>query len=280
MPPGSVGYRKDAMRFMGATFDASGLYRFNAVRRMLWDNGLTTARISAHVGAPAGAFAGCAGRHCAGRRRAAQPLPGDARFLAFRSPDAQRWSSELKERNCITDVRGDVLRIGLALYHDETDIEALRAPRGGPALGLQSAAEQAVGDSGDVLGHFLAPNPEAKPQEDVHAHDRPGLDLGREPRVRGDHFALLLARLKPSTDAFGGRHVMLPEAFGIDELGFVDDPIDFAVRRATKSRNDSSARSLAVERSVAPASTGATWSRTCADMSRTSSWNTASLLSK
>ena len=50
--------------------------------------------------------------------------PGDARFLAFRTPDAQRWSSELKERNCITDVRGDVLRIGLALYHDETDIEA------------------------------------------------------------------------------------------------------------------------------------------------------------
>ncbi len=49
LPPGSVGYSKDAMRFMGATFDASGLYRFNAVRRMLWENGLTTARISAHV---------------------------------------------------------------------------------------------------------------------------------------------------------------------------------------------------------------------------------------
>ena len=49
LPPGSVGYRKDAMRFMGATFDPSGLYRFNAVRRMLWENGLTTARISAHV---------------------------------------------------------------------------------------------------------------------------------------------------------------------------------------------------------------------------------------
>jgi selenocysteine lyase/cysteine desulfurase len=50
--------------------------------------------------------------------------PGDARFLAFRTPQAQRWSDELLARNCITDVRGDVLRVGLALYHDEEDIEA------------------------------------------------------------------------------------------------------------------------------------------------------------
>ena len=30
-----VGYTKDAMRFMGATFDPSALYRFNAIQRML-----------------------------------------------------------------------------------------------------------------------------------------------------------------------------------------------------------------------------------------------------
>ena len=35
LPPGSVGYAKDARRFMGATFDPSALYRFNAVQRML-----------------------------------------------------------------------------------------------------------------------------------------------------------------------------------------------------------------------------------------------------
>ena len=123
LPPGSVGYRKDAMRFMGATFDPSGLYRFNAVRQMLWENGLTTARISAHVArlqehletALEGTKFGEAER---------LNRPGDARFLAFRTSDAQRWSAELQARNCITDVRGDVLRIGLALYHDEEDIEA------------------------------------------------------------------------------------------------------------------------------------------------------------
>ncbi|HEX6661953.1 MAG TPA: class V aminotransferase, partial [Sphingomicrobium sp.] len=49
LPPGSVGYAKDASRFMGATFDPSGLYRFNAVRRMLANNALSTARICEHV---------------------------------------------------------------------------------------------------------------------------------------------------------------------------------------------------------------------------------------
>jgi selenocysteine lyase/cysteine desulfurase len=123
LPPGSVGYSKDAMRFMGATFDASGLYRFNAVRRMLWENGLTTTRISAHVSRLQEHLLEALGVTALGD---AEQLnrPGDARFLAFRHANAQRWSSELKARNCITDVRGDVLRVGLALYHDESDIDA------------------------------------------------------------------------------------------------------------------------------------------------------------
>ena len=123
LPPGAVGYRKDAMRFMGATFDASGLYRFNAVRRMLWENGLATARISAHVSRlQEHLLAAIEGTAFGGAERLNRP--GDARFLAFRSPHAQRWAAELKARNCITDVRGNVLRAGLALYHDEEDVDA------------------------------------------------------------------------------------------------------------------------------------------------------------
>jgi selenocysteine lyase/cysteine desulfurase len=55
------------------------------------------------------------------------PLDGrpHARFLAFRSPEAMRWHNALDAKNCITDVRGDVLRIGLGLYHDEDDIGRL-----------------------------------------------------------------------------------------------------------------------------------------------------------
>ena len=55
------------------------------------------------------------------------PLDGKphARFLAFRSPNAQRWYAELKARNCITDVRGEVLRIGFGIYQDEEDVSRL-----------------------------------------------------------------------------------------------------------------------------------------------------------
>jgi len=55
------------------------------------------------------------------------PLDGGphARFLAFRTPQAQRWHDELLAANCVTDVRGDVLRIGFAIYHDDEDVGRL-----------------------------------------------------------------------------------------------------------------------------------------------------------
>ena len=120
-PPGIVGYRKDAMRFMGATFDASGLYRLNAVRKMLDENGLPTKRISGHVEQLQQALQGTIFKSA----ELLNPLTGGdhARFLAYRSPDTQRWCARLAERNCIVDVRGDVLRVGLGLYHDEEDID-------------------------------------------------------------------------------------------------------------------------------------------------------------
>lgn len=129
LPPGAVGYRKDAMRFMGATFDPSALYRFNAVRRMLAENGLSTARISAHVRSLQEMLIEAIGGTPFARAERLN-RPGDARFIAFRSTDAQRWSAELEARNCITDVRGNVLRIGLGIYHDEADIETFAALAG------------------------------------------------------------------------------------------------------------------------------------------------------
>ena len=123
LPPGSVGYRKDGMRFMGATFDPSSLYRFNAIQRMLRENGLGTRRISEHVTGLQGRLLDATSGTALGE---AEQLnrPGDARFLALRSSRAGRWSTELQDRNCITDVRGNVLRIGLGIYHDESDIDA------------------------------------------------------------------------------------------------------------------------------------------------------------
>ena len=126
LPPGMVGYAPDAMRFMGATFDPSALYRFNHVRRMLAGEGLTTARVSAHVAALQTRLLEALAGSALGAAELLNPLDGGshARFLALRSPSAQRWCAELAGDDCITDVRGDVLRIGLGLYHDSADIAA------------------------------------------------------------------------------------------------------------------------------------------------------------
>jgi selenocysteine lyase/cysteine desulfurase len=129
LPPGSVGYAKDARRFLGATFDPSGLYRFVAVQRMLAENGLDTARVSAHCRALMRQFLDRAGDTVTGGAELLNPLAigSHARFLAFRSPDAQRWYEALRQANVITDVRGDVIRVGFALYQDEDDVERLLA---------------------------------------------------------------------------------------------------------------------------------------------------------
>ena len=127
LPPGAVGYAKDASRFMGATFDPSGLYRFNAVRRMLAEHGLTTARISSHVDALQRRLIEALRDTPFASAELLNPLGEGphARFLAFRTPLAERWCNALSQRNCIVDVRGDVLRVGLGLYHDESDVDRL-----------------------------------------------------------------------------------------------------------------------------------------------------------
>jgi len=125
LPPGSIGYAADASRFMGATFDSGGLYRFNAVRRMLYDEGLTTAAINEPIARLQAKLLEQVSGTALGEAELLNPLDGKAhaRFLAFKHPNAARWYDQLVERHCITDVRGDVLRVGLGLYHDDEDIE-------------------------------------------------------------------------------------------------------------------------------------------------------------
>jgi selenocysteine lyase/cysteine desulfurase len=125
LPPGSVGYAPDAMRFMGATFDASGLYRFNAVQRMLKAEGLTTRAISRHLANLQQRMLRALEAKPFATAELLNPLSGGvhARFLAFRSPLAEQWCAELKASDCITDVRGDVIRIGFGIYQDEADVD-------------------------------------------------------------------------------------------------------------------------------------------------------------
>jgi selenocysteine lyase/cysteine desulfurase len=132
LPPGMVGYAKDAMRFMGATFDPSALYRFNAIRRMLGANGITTKRLAARVAGLQEMLLDRLSGTALGSAELLNPPSGErhARFFSLRGQNAQRWCAELKEQGCITDVRGDVLRIGFGLYHDEEDVETFAALAG------------------------------------------------------------------------------------------------------------------------------------------------------
>lgn len=128
-PPGGVGYTRDARRFLGATFDPSGLYRFVAAGRMLADEGLTTPAVAEHAAGLQRLLLAKIATGDAGPLSEAVPVnpPGggaQARFLALRHPAALAWKQALGARDVIVDVRDDVLRVGLSIYHDEADIDA------------------------------------------------------------------------------------------------------------------------------------------------------------
>jgi selenocysteine lyase/cysteine desulfurase len=119
-PGNSVGYPADGGRFLGATFDPTALYRFNAVQRWLDDIGTDVAEIHAHVAA-------LQDRLLDLLSGVLPPPDADPRghFLSIRLPDAGDVYSRLHDAGIVTDFRGDRLRIGLGLYHDADDVEAI-----------------------------------------------------------------------------------------------------------------------------------------------------------
>ncbi|WP_395944298.1 class V aminotransferase [Brevundimonas sp.] len=132
-PPGGVKYRSDGGRFWGATFDSSALYRFNAGREMLADQGLSTADVADYGRTLAILFEAAVRSGSAGVLAEVEilnPVEGDgprARFLALRHRDAQAWRTKLLAAGVVTDVRDDVIRFGFGLYQDAEDVDRLIA---------------------------------------------------------------------------------------------------------------------------------------------------------
>ncbi len=128
---GKVGFSNDGFRFMGATFDPVGLYRFNAVSRAFRSRGITIDHIDAHVKVLQRDFL----NRLASKPGAAispvdliapdQGLQGLGHFLTFRQKNAGEIADRLAVRNVIVDHRGDRLRFGFGAYHDAADVEAL-----------------------------------------------------------------------------------------------------------------------------------------------------------
>jgi kynureninase len=123
-----VGYSEDGSRFLGATFDVTALYRFNAVQNWLASEGRSVAQMLEHVRGLERAFLGALDKTKAPIDPSMLVVPDEARrgrFLAFRTPHAGEIVEKLFEKNIITDSRGDHLRIGFGIYHTPDDAARL-----------------------------------------------------------------------------------------------------------------------------------------------------------
>jgi kynureninase len=129
-PDRPVDYGPAGQRFLGATFDPTALYRFNAVQRWLTTAGWTVEAIHDHVRALQRRFlSGLADVESSPLAVAdLVAAPGDGRhghLLAFEHPQAPAVATALARRNVIVDHRATRVRIGLGIYHDADDIAHL-----------------------------------------------------------------------------------------------------------------------------------------------------------
>ncbi len=127
-----VPYASDGWRFMGATFDPSGLYRLRAVLEWLAKEEIDAALIHAHVEALQARFMAAMSEKPWGpfdAKNLVVPLSETARgnFLAFDHTEAGAWYKRLHDAGIVTDVRGTRLRVGFGLYHSMDDVERLIA---------------------------------------------------------------------------------------------------------------------------------------------------------
>ncbi|HTS83722.1 MAG TPA: aminotransferase class V-fold PLP-dependent enzyme [Usitatibacter sp.] len=130
-PGATVPYSADAFRFWGATFDASGLYRFIAAMDWMRSIGLDASRIHAHsMGLQADFLRRLADAALPGLAPAQCVLPPEAprgNFLAFEVDGAEEMHRRIGEQQVTIDRRDRRLRFGFGVYHDSHDVELLVA---------------------------------------------------------------------------------------------------------------------------------------------------------
>lgn len=127
---GRVPYGIDGSRFLGSTFDPSGLYRLLAVLDLLDAQGLGVPAIHDHVLALQQAFAEAldrAGVPDLAQDRLLVPLDTSARghFLTYRTDKAGAIDDRLRAADIVVDHRDDRLRFGFGLYHDLAEVPAM-----------------------------------------------------------------------------------------------------------------------------------------------------------
>ncbi len=129
-PGETVPYEKDAGRFLGATFDPTGLYRFNAAVAMLEKEKITVRDIHDRIMILQFLFVEQL------KKKNVSALTADklainlqteprGHFLTFRTEKAGALQESLMKKGIITDHRGNRLRFGFGLYHDPEDMEKM-----------------------------------------------------------------------------------------------------------------------------------------------------------
>lgn len=124
---GRVPYPEDGWRFMGSTFDPSGLYRLRAVFRWLDEIDLGAPAIHAHATTLQRLFV----ENLPGKVVKADVLvvgvddPARGNFLTFDLPEAPEIHAWLHKADIVTDIRGTRLRFGFGIYQTGEEVEAL-----------------------------------------------------------------------------------------------------------------------------------------------------------
>lgn len=124
-----VGYGEGAYRFWGSTFDASGLYRLNAVYAWRKSLRLGVAKSDAYVRTLQKSFIrrlkprGALGAEAL----VSTDLARVGHFLTFRVPQAAALCEALGRKGVLVDSRGDRLRFGFGVYQDEGDLARLKS---------------------------------------------------------------------------------------------------------------------------------------------------------
>jgi selenocysteine lyase/cysteine desulfurase len=124
---GKVAYGSDGSRFLGATFDPSGLYRFNAVQRWLQIERAGPAEVHSHVVELQQYFLReleAIGHPHLNRANLRPPDGARGNFLCFRTPLAESLTRAWMNDNIVTDCRADRLRLGFGVYQGVSDLEA------------------------------------------------------------------------------------------------------------------------------------------------------------
>lgn len=128
-PGEAVPYAADAFRFWGATFDPSGLYRFNAAMDWLVATRTSIADVRRHCVSLQKRFLDGLARLGLKELAPAHLVPpaGIARgnFLAFDIDGAEDCHRRLSAQGIIIDRRDRRLRFGFGVYHDESDVRRL-----------------------------------------------------------------------------------------------------------------------------------------------------------